>query len=206
MDLLDNRLRLNPVLFYGDYEELQVEVAQPSGVLAINAPTAELWGFELDLEAVPTNRLNLRGNVSIIPHAEYGDYPFAFYFFPNPEGGNIEVIDSGDGQRMVLTPKFTVNAGGDYTVPVGYGSLRFSANYYYNDGFYWTATNRIKDSYHLVNAAVTWFSQDEHWSVRVWARNAFDDEYFTEASVSGLGDGMVAGAPRTYGISVRYEY
>jgi iron complex outermembrane recepter protein len=58
MDFLDQRLRLNPTIFYNDWTNIQVQsaVAEPTGLVLVlqNAGTAHTYGFELEAEAKVT--------------------------------------------------------------------------------------------------------------------------------------------------------
>ncbi len=79
----------------------------------------------------------------------------------------------------------------------------------YNDGFYWAPNNRLtQPSYALVNAGLSLAPNAGPVTLRIWAKNLTDAQYYlTRATVALLvGDAQAQAAPRTYGLTVSYKY
>jgi iron complex outermembrane receptor protein len=65
------------------------------------------------------------------------------------------------------------------------------------------------DGYSIVNVRVGF--RNDHWSGYLWARNLLDEEYFEQLLAAPAGNGAghygaVLGDPRTYGVTLRYDF
>lgn len=207
--LLDRRVRLNGAFYYYDYQDLQVQRAVPLGATGIyNSEGAKIYGADLDLQAQITTELTVGGGYQYA-HGRYKDFPGSLLGVPRTQGGYLLTpTGNAKGNVTTLTPKHTVSARATYTVPLAEGDLSFTGSYYYNSGSYPDPDNVIfSKSYNLVNASVQWRSSG--LSLRGFLNN------ITNATVENL-DGLQASnfgvhrvsyaAPRTYGISVGYEF
>lgn len=106
------------------------------------------------------------------------------------------------------SPEISWSFGGQYEVDLASaGTLTLSANYYYNDGYFFDPQNRVEQpSYSLVNAAVTW-KPNETYSIMLWGKNLTDEERITQVDVIlPTGDDYFPEAPRTYGVTLRAEF
>ena len=65
-ELFDGRLRANVTAFWYDYTNLQVSVIRDTALLTENAASAELKGFEVELQAAPTPELRLNASFSYL--------------------------------------------------------------------------------------------------------------------------------------------
>ena len=223
-ELFDSRVRLNGAAFYYEISDYQVRAATEVGATAqlLNAAEVEIRGFELELEAAPTEHLHLFAAATWLD-TKFSKFPFAPHTYPNPascapggttpgvvsgapSGGAITCIGSAKGNDTPLAPDFAGNIGGTYTIPLATGEVRLSASYSYNDGYYFEVDNRLhQPSYGTLNASVV-YEPNQHWSVELWGRNLEDETYYIQKLGSALGDVAVAATPRTYGINFRYNY
>jgi len=81
------------------------------------------------------------------------------------------------------------------------------ANYYYNDGFAWEPSGRLReDSYGLVNAFVSWRDAGDNWGLRIFGDNLTDEEIRSFALEQELGDHYASAAPRTYGVEFSFNF
>lgn len=207
--LLDNRVRLNAAAFYYEYDDLQASKAVNGALVTINAAQAETKGFEVELMASATDRLDINAGVSYLD-AEYTKFPDAPVYLPNTLlGGNVETSADVSGNALVKSPEWTFNLGGTYLLPIELhgGEMKFAANYYYNDGFYWEPSNRIKeDSYSLLHLGLSWRSADDIWGVRLYADNVLDEEYSMFTVEQAVGDLYEPAPPLTFGFEISSNF
>jgi iron complex outermembrane receptor protein len=109
---------------------------------------------------------------------------------------------------MVRAPHYTANISGDYTVPLGGGAMTASVNYYYNDGYFGDSGNTVRQpSYDLLNVQLAYSDPAGHWDAKLWGRNLTNKAYYTFIAAGGpIGDTGAPGPPRTYGVSVGYNW
>lgn len=211
MDLFDHQFRLNPSVFYYNIKELQVEILNGPAVLFVNAGGAHVKGIDADFELVATDKLTFRGGAAYID-GKYTNFVGAPDTPPNPgpNGGNLGVVPSdASGQQMERSPKFTGNLNAVYTVPATSGIWTFVGGVYYNSGFYWVPTHRIKqDAYALLDAQVRYAFWHDHYSVQLWGKNLADKKYYSTAYAQGgpYGYPGVPAPPRTYGVNFSVKY
>src|SRR5262249_47919872 len=65
-ELFDHRVRWNSALFYNDYKDKQIIVAEGFAPKVRNAGSARIWGVENELEAVVSERLRLNASLSYL--------------------------------------------------------------------------------------------------------------------------------------------
>ncbi|MFA5630565.1 MAG: TonB-dependent receptor [Porticoccaceae bacterium] len=207
--VLDNRLRFNGAIFAYDYQDIQLSSTETGVSRLLNAAEGEVYGADLDVVAIPfagVPDFEITLGLSVLD-TEYSDFKDAPFYEPAPAGGNVLDTIDASGHDMIRSPDFTTNLGFNYSVAVS-DSLRLiaNANWYHSDGFYWEPDNRLKqDAYDLVNAQIGFSTADDAWRVRLFARNLLDEEYFTLATITGQGDAMGPGAPRTYGVAFDFQ-
>lgn len=113
---LDGKLRINPTVFLAKYNDKQEEFLRrdPSGnateTVVQNASTAEVKGFEIDIQARPIPDLTLRAAASYLD-AKYKSFPIPNLATPDP----IDTIDISNIANFRRAPKYTMTTGADYT-------------------------------------------------------------------------------------------
>lgn len=216
---LNRRLLVNANYFLTQVSDYQANSwVLPAGgssrkLLLINAGDVESQGVEIDIKALPLRglALNLNGSYN---HARYSKFTNA--------PCSAEAVAAGatscdlSGARVVGSPDWIVNLGARYDFMVSEGISQYvAANYAWRS----SAEGYIDDSqfaripaYGLLNLAVGWHipSGSNSWDVSLWARNALDQHYFQLAqTVQTTNSGAYAasaGAPRTVGLSARYNF
>lgn len=204
-DLLDRRMRINLAGFYYDYKNLQqtAVVGTPPILMLVNAAKARVYGAEIETVASLADGLTLNASATFLD-AKYTSFPNAQVFVRAPIN-NISVVEDVSGNRMVRAPKLTLNAGVNWEIPTSLGDFNLNANWYHNSGFFWEASNRLKeDAYDTVNVSLG-FSPDDHWTVRLWGRNIFNEKYYSFVSSASVGDHGAPAAPATYGITFEWK-
>ncbi len=199
--LADGAVRLNGAVFYYDYTDLQVFTfiivdGTPFSVLD-NAADAEVYGAELELQAIPIENLFVNLGVGLL-HTEYKDF----------------VTDLGDdfsGNNITMSPEKTLNGLVQYDIPLSdRGTLTVQADFSYQDKVFFDSINNellSEDAYWLWNGRISWMSPGEQWEVAAWGRNLGDEEYKVYAfdlSFFGFNEEMI-GTPRAYGLEVTYR-
>lgn len=215
--LLDDRLRLNLSAFYYEIDDYQVRAVSPENTqMLLNAAEVEVKGFEAEFEALVNDRLSVFGAVTWLD-SEFSSFPNAPAFSPRPAmeipglgtliiGGNVDSVIDASGNSTPMAPRYAGNIGATYRMPLATGTLLATATYSYNDGYYFEPDNRLRQSsYGLLNMSLT-YELPANWSVEVWGRNVTNETYFASKQANATADWAIRGAPRTYGVNVRYQY
>lgn len=117
MELFDRRLRFNPTIFYSKYKDKQEEVSRASAggvpeTIVQNAASANIWGIELETQAIITDELNLRGSVGYL-NAKYGEF-----LIPDLTDPTAPDIDVSDSRQLRRAPDWTFAIGASYSRPI----------------------------------------------------------------------------------------
>lgn len=201
---LNNRLSINANVFYYEYENQQVVfdeiVGGPfdAGALGfplsyiINADESHAYGSELSMRWRPTSTLQLYGSVGLM-RTEFDSFD----------------VDEGNftGNEFPGAPGYTVALGGIYKHPSGYFA---GANMRHTDGYYSGVAGgdlgndplRYVEDYTLVDARIGY--EWEKYTLTVFAKNLFDEEYVT--NIRSGGTGATVGDGRLFGVTLRGEF
>ncbi|UCG71384.1 MAG: TonB-dependent receptor [Chromatiales bacterium] len=207
----DGRLLLNASAFYYDYDDLQVgKVVNLSAVIE-NAAEATIYGAEIEATALITDNLQFDLGLSLLD-TEYDEFLTEDPGLPTGTG-EVDL----DGNDLPRSPEYSGYVSGLYTLPLpNQASLEFWANLQFTDEQFFTQFNRSnvsEDSYELLNAKLSYVTDDGKWRFSIYGDNLTDEDYFTNALESGVPtpgvDPVVPqyflGAPRTWGVQVRYR-
>ncbi len=130
-DGFDRRLRVNGALFYYDYEDIQVELAQlKDNVLfnsIFNAAEAELFGGEIESTWLVGDMLQLSLNVGWLD-TEITDLDYSKV---DTDFGFVEI-----GNEFPRSPKWTASFVPDFYFPLVRGSLHWRSEFNYKDSQY----------------------------------------------------------------------
>jgi iron complex outermembrane receptor protein len=210
---LDRTLFINMAAFYSDYKDQQVTVqaVQPPpnvGVASVvdNAGQATIYGFELEMRAVPTDNLQLNLAFGYI-HADYDE------FLTYIAGGTVP-IDVADSRVFQNTPEFTINASATWSNELFGGRLDFvPAIAMRSATSMFEIPNPILDQGATViaDAALNWTAADDRFTIGLHGRNLTDERY----RVGGynfpgalLGNSIIGyyGPPRTFAVTAGYRF
>lgn len=200
----DNRVRLNGAVFFNDYTDLQVNVNQATGTgggtvigtVTANAAAAEIFGFELEMTAVPTAQSLIQVGIGYLD-AEYVELDATV---------DQLTLDS----ELVNAPEWNINLAGQYEFDLGTsGTLTTRVDYSYTSEVFNDSTNHPllrEASNSLVNLSATWRDSEELWAVTLAGRNVTDETYLvTGFAGSGIIEG-VYGLPSTWSVSLRRNF
>lgn len=197
--LFNNRLMINGAIFYYDYTNQQfLDVVGAVEVLR-NAEKSEVLGVDLDATINLSEKLALRAGLG--------------YLDPEYEKLALAGIDFS-GNQMIGAPRFNFNAAVDWRVSeTSWGAISVHLDTNYISETFHDAPNNpalAQESYWLANGRISLDSNDDRYSIALWAKNMFDKEYITfgfDTAGYGLGfDLLSRGAPRTFGAELTYRF
>ena len=216
--LFDHRMRLNSALFYNDYKDIQLTLAQcerpsPPFPTPIGAPcakpsnvgSAKVKGAELEMEFYPIESLAFDASLSWL------DFQYKEIRGGALTGSPINPLD----MVTPYTPEWKGSLGARYQFPatsLGKFSIRADANY--QSDVYTNATNdtfNLIDSYTLVNARLVWQSTEGAWETALEVTNLTDKLYyltlFDQHQASSVGQVTAQpGYPRMWGVTVKRSF
>jgi len=195
----------NAAIFHYDYRDQQIlDAIKDPGTGAtvgkiVNAPKSTIDGIELELAWRPTSALTLtqflgykdgefKEYTALSPAANLAGSPL---YFPRLSYG-------GAVSYRFTTPGWLFNAQADLSYHDKTRSFlnRINPSYEFGTPAYW-----------LTNARFEVAPADSRWSATVYARNLFDKQYDLTRNFFDLPLPVAAaGAPRTLGLQVRYDF
>ncbi|MCC6491066.1 MAG: TonB-dependent receptor [Candidatus Hydrogenedentes bacterium] len=192
----NNTLSFNANAFYYDYKDQQVAFDEdlfgmlPYPVTVIlNADSSYAYGSELEARWRPISPLELYGSVGLMRTE--------FESFSTPAYGNFT------GNEFPEAPAYTIAAGGLWKDRTGWF---VGANVRYTDGYYsggdlGNSALRFVDGYTLVDARVGY--EWEKYTLTVFAKNLFDENYVTSKSLGTPPTLGTAGDEQLFGVTLR---
>jgi len=230
----DRRATLNLAAFRTDIEDFQAQVVNgQTGVLRgylANAEKVRTQGFEWDLSLRPSPRFNtyVSGAYTDATYVRFPDAPCPPELSggttvaegqapsaPGTPGGFSPANCDISGQRLPGVSKWALSFGAEGNVPVTLFGIEGQAYLGY-DGSY-----RSRFSSNPTPSAYSWidgyslhnfrfgFRGDEGLNAFLWARNAFDEDYFEQLQVPSGNTGLIVGNPgdpRTYGLTISHNF
>jgi outer membrane receptor protein involved in Fe transport len=156
-ELADSSVFLNASLFANRRDNQQVRISEqldpgdPTTFVFFtdNVDSGESIGFEADLRWLPNDNWQLYANVGLLS------------------------TDIAGGRDQAHAPAYTAAVGGQYRHDNGwYGRVDMTAR----DAFYFDVSHdQSSEAYELVNLRIGYDANT--WSVQLWARNLFDQQY-----------------------------
>jgi iron complex outermembrane recepter protein len=203
--LLGGRLSWDASVYNYDYQNFQTSVQISATQFVVkSAGEANAYGFET------------QGYFRALPGVDvFGSYAYNHARFGNGlfEGNHFRL--SPDHKASVgARLKFTNSLGTWSAVP----SYSWQSETFFDDNNdlpkFQTATgDTVQDekqgAYGLLNLRLGFAPAKSHWSVEVFGDNILDEQYIKDAGNTGdtLGAAtFIAGAPATYGVTLRYKF
>jgi len=224
-----DRVRLTLSGYYYDYSDLQVTRAaagtNPPTVITQNASNAQLYGLDADVTWAVTPAFTLTGALSW-QHSEYkgyGDATAKIYrrvLDPLAPPGMTDVIFPGaNGHQLLRAPTFSAFASVNYDISIGDATMPLTISFAHKGSYDFDfvydppgarvsgTTNAFhQKSYNLVNARLAYVPANDHWSIAVWGNNLLQEDYLDDVVGSGAGLRASYGAPRQYGVELRFNF
>lgn len=214
--LLNRKLQFNVNLYQTQIEDYQTQasVLQSDGLtyrsVWTNAPGVLARGVEFESNFQVTDRLAVNGN-GAYNIAEYdGEFrvakPEVDTSLPQYAGENGTV--NLDGKQLYNAPKFSLNTGLNYQVPIAGYLGRFTLTDSYRSGAYLAANQASftwQGGYNILNVGIGIGSLDRKWEVSLIAKNVLDKFYATSKSTYSANTAatLQIGAPRYWAIVFR---
>jgi outer membrane receptor protein involved in Fe transport len=230
---LNGKLKSRFNLFYGERKDIQVKQylteSDPNtgGVtdyteFMSNAAKAKYYGLESRLDYYPSDKLHVYASLGLLK-TKFGHYEFSRDLNLDDiittdidlnGDGIITEIDSEyfnmSGRETANSPLYQYSIGLAYNLGSNWifkANMEGKDEYYFSDGH-----NQKSRSYNLVNSSLE-YVQDQ-FAVSLWGRNLTNKEY----DVRGFGDFgntpndyyldryVQLGAPRTFGVTLSYDF
>lgn len=201
-DWLDSRLRINVAAFFNDYTDIQLgfNTTDDFGNLVLiveNAGTAEVKGFEIELQARPIPGLDITAAVG------YVDFQFKSL---NP--GATITLDT----KQVKSPEWTASSSIQYTFALEEsGFLTIRGDWSYVGKNYSNVTNDeivAQRGHSLFSARLVYEPPSEQWEIAIFGTNLSNTRYIENgltAAAFGSAEGFYA-PPRQWGASVKARF
>jgi len=186
--------QLNAAAFFYDYKDIQSQVPSALSLQFTNVPSADVTGLDVDLQWQATDSLYIAGGVALL----------------DTEMSAFGVIPAGN--ELPNAPELQYNGMFRYEVDVSAGyAIAIQSDFKYSDAMFREGTNDIRgrtDSYLVYNARIALFQPEGNWEVALWGRNLGDEIYEEQIFVTDTTGVATSyyGAPRTYGLSFRWNY
>ncbi len=228
-DFFESRLRLNAAIFHSwqedvqriinDFDTLTNTVTQ----YVTNAGDAKLKGAEFELTWLPWVGMEITGNLALLD----GKYKRGTFIEQQMVNGTPVMVDRSR-EPLPHAPEVTYSVGATQVFPLAVGELSFHVDYsYVDERVLYTATaarelpqdyqDQVKisnklgaiDSFGLLNAKIGLNLADTGLELSLWGRNIADKNYSTGMGnfYTSLGTVQTStGFPRTYGVSLKYDF
>ncbi|MGL4565476.1 MAG: TonB-dependent receptor domain-containing protein, partial [Halioglobus sp.] len=192
--LLDSRLRTNASIFYteiGDYQ-VQQQLETGIGTRVSNQGDVETAGLDLNIEGLPLPNLTLTAGLLYMDKREITSGP-------------------DKGLELPFTAEYSGTLSATLVYPWAAGYLYTRADYSYMDDHLTNASAQTeeKDIQERTNVNLRAGWRDDHWNASIWAKNLTDDAYASLTAetlpLSGV-DAYFLAPPRTYGLTLRYDF
>ena len=200
---ISNTLRVNLAAFAYDYKDYQARVFIPTGTETFNSDGADVQGLEIEVDWIATDQFRIAATASVM-NSEFKALLAQDPMFP--EGGFVNI----DGNSLLRAPDLQASIAASYDIPLESGLLTLQGDVSYLDEQHhsiWNNPAQIQPSREMVNLRVFFEpARIENLTFSAFVQNATSDVYSPMIIGSGLVGGIVKayGAPRTWGVELRY--
>lgn len=224
---LDNRLQVNLETFYWKYRDEQLphvslDALGNPAFITINAASARMFGYDLDVAAKPTTHDTLRAAV------EYLDSRYSTFRYAAPSnpalppaiqgvttGCSVTTVVDCSGFQLLAAPLWAGTAAWEHVVPLASGALvtteadaQFSSSRWLGIDF--IAPQERAPAYVVESLSVRYDAPSGRWAVTAFVRNLTDRPVYTIGGenpfVPGGAVASTIGDPRTYGARVSVHF
>lgn len=216
-ELLDNSLRLNVTAFLSDVSQRQVVSGIDIGggniqFLTGNFDDMEVKGVETEVYWLATERLSIYSTLGLMD-AKYKNIGASVRAQQAAcQGGDIASCDkgivtlAGDIAEPNHVPGQTLSLGFTYELPVTAlnGRIVANANMQYTSDYFLSTPNSeagLVDDRTLVNAGISYITEDDRWTVSAECQNCFDKEYMNSLLIYPY-----TSNPMTWMMRVKYSF
>jgi iron complex outermembrane receptor protein len=236
LDLLDGRVNVTGAVFFYDYDNYQLFTNNQSfggnpEFVTINASSAENYGAEIEAMLQPWEGANLRVNFGWLESQFILFFQRRVQEFREPGSVGDAVVVSrainNSGNRLLNSPQYTVSIVASQDFDLGrFGVVTFRYNGAWTDDVFFDATGGVgvpngddrdvmpansvgQEAYWLHGVGVDWAFAERALTISGWVRNLENYAYKRLVADASAFQGTTinfVGMPRTYGLTVRYEF
>ncbi|MEZ5572757.1 MAG: TonB-dependent receptor [Halioglobus sp.] len=190
---LDDRLKLNASAFYAKFDDYQflAQIPNAVGQFVSNAAQVTTQGVDLTFSALPLPNLILDGGLQYLD-AEYTEGEL--------KDGGFQVIQAPDWSGSLAATLLLPLADGTTYLRTDYS---FMGDHYLNPNY---QSPDAKQDRQQLNMRLGW--RNDHWDGSLWVKNV-TDEANSNLTVPFVLTGAVSqylDPPRTYGVTVKYQF
>jgi iron complex outermembrane recepter protein len=200
--LAGGNLLLNAAYFHQRFTDFQLNSFIGTSYVVRSIPELTSHGGDVDMMwQTPLDGLTLQGGATFL-EATFGDD-----LLPDAD---LRLLP---GATPGFMPKWQMNASATYEWTFAgnllgriYVGARHTSDYNTGSDL---DPQKLQDAYTLVDARVVVGSQNKHWAVELWGRNLTDKTYSQvgfDAPIQTGSWNAFLGAPRTYGLTLRFMY
>ena len=159
---------------------------------------ATVMGVELEASARLADHWDL--------HGSFG-YTDASYDEFKSDQNNDGILDDVSSNDFINTPKLNYSIGLGFHQTVGALALESRLDYTWQDDVEFNTFNDVnrQNAYGLLNGRVTLSGDDRRWEVAIFGTNLTNQRYASFGITSEPYRIVYPGAPRLYGLDVRYR-
>ncbi|RYD53805.1 MAG: TonB-dependent receptor, partial [Sphingomonadales bacterium] len=205
----DRGFRFNTSFFYYKYQDIQVQSQLSTTTLVFqNAAAATIYGADFDVSADLSDEFTISAGAAYT-HGRYDKFPGALTTAKNPTTGQVSIIGYLDqsGKATVRTPEFSGNISATYTKETSSGKLGLTSTYSYIDKYFIGPDNRaFVPGNSQLSAEASWTTKDDRWRFAIWGKNLTNEARLLFLTTGAQGDLAIYDLPRTYGLSVGFNF
>jgi iron complex outermembrane recepter protein len=201
MDFWDNRIRINPTVFYTDYKDVQVQqvliVDNGAFIILQNAARGHTYGFEMESAVALVQNLRLLANVATLV-AKYDDVGTA--------------TDVTLNTLFAHAPRLSYNIGLQHTLDTGLGIFNSTLSWSHQADQGSTPEQNgqiVLPGYGLLGARVEWTAPNNHWKIAAAGTNLTNKAYYiggVDYTVNAGTEHLDLGRPREWSASAKYQF
>jgi len=209
--LFERRLQVNAAIFQTEIEDLQSQFVSllSGGVVQFqNAEQATVQGGDIDIQWAASEAWLITFGASYL-HGRYDKFENAVgYTAPsNGYAGLYSPDQNYSGNTIVRNPEVSASFGLNWHHAVPAGEINVSADYYFNDGFYYDAANQLEqEAYTMLNVRVTYSHTRSNIDVSLFGSNLEDTRYYIYQFQTDFGVVGKLAQPVSYGVSLKWEF
>ena len=183
--LIGRTLRLSAAAFKSKYKDIQIVVREGVAPVVRNAGEATINGFEVEGTVSPIGPLLINFGVG---YTDFGYDSFTNALNAgqaNLAPGALGRVDLDDMQAY--TPKWSLNGGFAYRIPLSSGSLTPRVDVAYRSKTYFDAPNTeqiAQNKYALVNATLRYADRADRYSIAAGVTNLTNKAYIGSGNSS----------------------
>jgi iron complex outermembrane receptor protein len=216
-EFLNRKLRINAAAFDYQYSNIQYNLVVGGVTQVKNAANANMQGLDIDGGVSLTQHLDFDFGAVWSWRRNYTSFPSGQSFVPNGTvirgvtancaTPNCSFSGAFTGNTVLLDPPLSLNGSLQYALPTSVGGFDFNLTAAYTGVLYRTIDNLLKEPSHtIVNSRVEWTAPHSPLHAIVWVKNLTAVEYHTFGAALNYGYVGGPGEPRTFGVTVGYEF